>query len=249
MKSIQRSRLAAIALLASSTLSAGCTGIMAAEDGLTLEVAEAQVTCLTMVPTACLLVRESGGREFVAFSTPISGFVHESGYRYRLRVSRHHVANPPADGSSVEYRLVRVESKQRSPRYAEIATLLQNEARWRETRPARYTAEVERLCFCPPEARGPVAVHAETMVPGGREFVTGRHYIGSAAAVRGELAHLFPGVEGLFGEAIRAIAMDAHRVEIRYHGTMGYPTSVHIDMHENIADDEVEYRVLRLASR
>jgi hypothetical protein len=86
-------------------------------------------------------------------------------------------------------------------------------------------------------------------VPGGREYVVGRQYAEGGAPVAGQLAPLFPGIEGLFAEAVRAIAEDVHRVEIRYHATMGYPTSVAIDPRQNVADDELEYRVLGVTAR
>ena len=78
---------------------------------LVLEVAPDRVPCVGMVPTECLQVRERADEPWRAFHDVIEGFGHEPGFRYVLWVSRRTVANPPADGSSVAYRLVAVLSK------------------------------------------------------------------------------------------------------------------------------------------
>jgi hypothetical protein len=46
------------------------------------------------------------------FYNSIEGFTFEEGYRWRLEVERRRVPNPPADGSSVAYRLVRIVAKE-----------------------------------------------------------------------------------------------------------------------------------------
>lgn len=44
----------------------------------------------------------------------IEGFDFEEGFRYRIEVERREVADPPADGSSLSYRLLRVLSRERA---------------------------------------------------------------------------------------------------------------------------------------
>jgi hypothetical protein len=82
---------------------------------LTLEVAPARVECVGEVVSRCLLVREGATAEWRKFYGSINGFTHEEGFRYRIRVERSRVANPPADGSSYRYRLVELLSKEPSP--------------------------------------------------------------------------------------------------------------------------------------
>jgi hypothetical protein len=41
----------------------------------------------------------------------IEGFTYEVGYEYRLKVLKTHLANPPADGSDIRYKLIEVISK------------------------------------------------------------------------------------------------------------------------------------------
>ncbi len=80
----------------------------------TYEVAAAKAPCTGSFPTECLQVRVPPATAWQLFHDPIDGFAYEPGYRYVLRVAERDVRNPPADGSSVAYRLVRVVSKVRA---------------------------------------------------------------------------------------------------------------------------------------
>ena len=75
-----------------------------------LEVAPTKVDCVGVAPMKCLQVREVGG-EWRNFYAPIEGFDFVEGSRYRLQVKVSVIANPPADGSSLRYQLVRVLDK------------------------------------------------------------------------------------------------------------------------------------------
>ena len=57
-------------------------------------------------------MRDAPGRPWQNFYGEIEGFTHEPGFRYELRVREEPVANPPADGSSLRWTLVKVVSKQ-----------------------------------------------------------------------------------------------------------------------------------------
>lgn len=78
---------------------------------LTLEVVPTVVPCYTMFETVCLQAREHATAPWRAFYNRIEGFHHESGYQYVLRVAERQVPNPPADGSSVTYRLIAILAK------------------------------------------------------------------------------------------------------------------------------------------
>lgn len=82
---------------------------------LTLEVAPNTVTCTGEVERQCLLVRENPTAEWTRFYDTISGFTYQEGYRYRIRVERRRVENPPADGSAYTYRLVELLDKEPVP--------------------------------------------------------------------------------------------------------------------------------------
>ena len=75
-----------------------------------LEVAPVKVDCVGVAPMKCLQVRENGG-QWRNFTAPIEGFDFAEGYRTRLQVNVSNIANPPADGSSLRYQLVRVLDK------------------------------------------------------------------------------------------------------------------------------------------
>ena len=75
-----------------------------------LEVAPTEVDCTEVGSRKCLQVREVG-EEWQTFYAPIEGFTFEDGWRYRLQVAVTPVKNPPADGSSLRYQLVRVLDK------------------------------------------------------------------------------------------------------------------------------------------
>lgn len=76
-----------------------------------VEVAAARAPCVGLVPTECLQVRTPPDTAWRLFHGSVEGFVHEAGYTYVLRVAERDVRNPPADGSSLAYRLLAVVSK------------------------------------------------------------------------------------------------------------------------------------------
>lgn len=88
---------------------ASCQSVASPEEEvLVLEVAPQTVTCQGEAVQECLRVREPPESEWRNFYDSIEGFTHETGHRYLIEVARRRVANPPADGSSFEYRLLEV---------------------------------------------------------------------------------------------------------------------------------------------
>jgi hypothetical protein len=69
------------------------------------------VDCMGIAPQKCLLVREDPADSWEYHYDGITGFTYEPGYRYTLEVEIRKIRNPPADASSLEYRLVRVIDK------------------------------------------------------------------------------------------------------------------------------------------
>lgn len=118
-----------------------------------------------------------------------------------------------------------------------LEELERNDEIWASLEPSMYAYGVERLCFCGVEARGPVRV----AVSGGQ--VVDRTYIESNAPVPSSFEDLFPSVEGLFDILRDAIARDAHVIEVTYDVETGVPIDFWIDYAENIADEELGFRV------
>jgi hypothetical protein len=77
----------------------------------TWEIGEQKVPCMGMVPTTCMLYRENGSAEWTPLIEQIGGFTYQAGFRYRVEVEIREVRNPPADGSSVTIRLLRLIEK------------------------------------------------------------------------------------------------------------------------------------------
>lgn len=90
------------------TAAAAATGA----ERLTFDVGPARVPCTGEARTRCLVVRVPPDTTWRFFYDRIDGFMFEEGYRWRLEVERRRVPNPPADGSSAVYRLIRVVSKE-----------------------------------------------------------------------------------------------------------------------------------------
>lgn len=77
----------------------------------TLYVAPQQVDCMGESPMKCLLVsREENGNYFPLYQG-IQGFTFEDGYQYKLLVQGRSLVDVPADGPSIIYRLLNIESK------------------------------------------------------------------------------------------------------------------------------------------
>lgn len=113
-----RSPLPRFFALAGVLVSGGC-GITgpAVKDAkpLTLYVASRTAPCVRVGPQTCLLVKQKPGDEWSFFYSGIEGFTHEPGCAYTLDVLRREVPDPPADGSSYGYRLVRIVERESVP--------------------------------------------------------------------------------------------------------------------------------------
>ncbi len=86
-------------------------------DRVNMMVNSYTVDCIGEMEGTCLLVQEGNmigteNWEYFYFVDSIEGFVYEPGYVYGLEVKKTEVSDPPADGSSVKYELVRIISKE-----------------------------------------------------------------------------------------------------------------------------------------
>ena len=74
------------------------------------------VDCIGEMEGTCLLVQEGDligtqDWEYFYYFDSIEGFNYEPGFVYGLQVKKTEVKNPPADGSSIRYELVKIISK------------------------------------------------------------------------------------------------------------------------------------------
>lgn len=69
--------------------------------------------CVGVAPMKCLMVtKPNGSPEF--FYSAIEGFDYQEGFEYQIQVQGTAVTNPPADGSSISYKLVKLISQKKS---------------------------------------------------------------------------------------------------------------------------------------
>lgn len=106
-------RLALPVLALASLVVLACTAsspaaVYGQEEILVLEVAPQRVPCVGEMQDMCLQVRSPGEEEWRKFYDTIEGFEHEEGVAYTLEVGRREILDPPADGSSYAWRLVRI---------------------------------------------------------------------------------------------------------------------------------------------
>ncbi|GAA5082670.1 hypothetical protein GCM10023210_00280 [Chryseobacterium ginsengisoli] len=92
---------------------AQCTATTSAssENEKTFIVGPETADCTGVAPMKCLQVKENSSGEWTNFYSNIEGFTYEPGYEYVLKVKTEKIENPPADGSSIKYTLVKQVSK------------------------------------------------------------------------------------------------------------------------------------------
>ena len=84
----------------------GCGLLEPRERTRTFEIAHNLVDCVGVGPQKCMLVRRLPETSWTFFYDGIEGFTYEAGYVYVVRVAERRIDNPPADGSSLAYRLL-----------------------------------------------------------------------------------------------------------------------------------------------
>lgn len=83
------------------------------EEEKTVYVASQLVDCEGSAPQKCMQIKENKEDEWSLFYDVIEGFTYEEGFEYVLKVNISKVKNPPADASSLSYKLIEVISKEK----------------------------------------------------------------------------------------------------------------------------------------
>ncbi|MEA2079361.1 MAG: DUF4377 domain-containing protein [Pseudomonadota bacterium] len=86
------------------------TGPGAASVQKTIVVGPALVECTGVALQRCYRIKEDPDDAYSLYYDRIEGFEHQHGYEYQLLVEVITVDNPPADASSIRYRLTRAHS-------------------------------------------------------------------------------------------------------------------------------------------
>ncbi|MFL1894495.1 DUF4377 domain-containing protein [Aquimarina sp. 2-A2] len=74
-------------------------------------IADHLVDCTGVGSQQCMLIKENPDDDWTLFYDKIEGFEFEEGFSYEIEVEVTAIDNPPADGSSLRYRLSKVLSK------------------------------------------------------------------------------------------------------------------------------------------
>ncbi|WP_082376990.1 DUF4377 domain-containing protein [Chryseobacterium indologenes] len=111
MKSITTILKGTFPALALFAMTQCTTANAAGADEKTFIVGPETADCTGVAPMKCLQVKEKASENWTNFYTNIEGFTYEPGYEYVLKVKTEKIANPPADGSSIKYTLVKQVSK------------------------------------------------------------------------------------------------------------------------------------------
>ncbi len=80
-------------------------------NNLIFTIASTKVDCQGVAPQKCLQIKKNTQKEWEYFYRNIEGFNYEEGYEYVIEVSQEKIKNPPADGSSIKYKFVKLISK------------------------------------------------------------------------------------------------------------------------------------------
>lgn len=77
-------------------------------------IADHFADCTGVGSQKCMLIKESANDEWTLFYDQIEGFNYEEGFSYEIEVEINTISNPPADGSSLEYTLIKIISKEKT---------------------------------------------------------------------------------------------------------------------------------------
>lgn len=89
------------------------TGCNQNENRVRFTVASQTRDCSGVGRQQCMLIKRDQATDWEYFYDRIEGFDYEEGYEYVLDVQEQKIENPPADASSIRYKLVREISKTR----------------------------------------------------------------------------------------------------------------------------------------
>lgn len=108
-----RRRVSCVAAVGIALLLAACSdGLSPNESKFSMQIASEKASCVALARTECLHVRYLPDTTWRLFYDPIQGFAYERGFLYTISVVQRRIENPPLDGSSAEFRLIKVISKE-----------------------------------------------------------------------------------------------------------------------------------------
>lgn len=97
-------------LLVLSSFFVGCTGSKIA----IIEVFPQKQECTGVSKMECLKIKYQNSADWQLLYSGIRGFDFEPGFHYQLKIRKTEVKNPPVDGSSIQYKLLKMISKEKA---------------------------------------------------------------------------------------------------------------------------------------
>ena len=94
--------------------------VLACKEPKTIFIKSSYQDCTGEAEQKCLVVKEKGTSDWELFYDTIDGFNYEEGYNYVLDIMVETVDNPPADGSSIKYSLVKIISKTKDEEFKKM---------------------------------------------------------------------------------------------------------------------------------
>jgi hypothetical protein len=117
---------------------------------------------------------------------------------------------------------------------SERARLAEARGQWALRSIDSYDFVLQRSCFC-----GGGTQPARVAVRDGVR--TSVVFVEDGSAVPAQFAGLYLTVPELFDFIEDAIDRGAHSIQVRYHGTLGYPTSIQVDYDASAIDEEMAF--------
>lgn len=110
--------------------------------------------------------------------------------------------------------------------------LRKNQELWAKQKLRNYRYSFRAGCFCPPDMTQPVIIDVRSGKNSSIRSETNRNIVNR------EFFQKYDSIDKLFEIIRSAIAKDAHKIDVQYHPTLGYPTQINIDYNKEIADEE-----------
>lgn len=121
--------------------------------------------------------------------------------------------------------------------------LRKNQELWAKQKLRNYRYSFRAGCFCPPDMTQPVIIDVRSGKNSSIRPETNRNIVNR------EFFQKYDSIDKLFEIIRSAIAKNAHRIDVQYHPTLGYPTQISIDYNKEIADEETFLTINKLEAQ
>lgn len=111
--------------------------------------------------------------------------------------------------------------------------------RWEAAHIENYSADIERICFCPPPSRYTIIVGSDSLTKvinseTGEEIAQNKGY---------------STIDELYQWLLEVASRNPEKLELEFDPNLGYPTLIDYNQSDNIADEEMLIRIFDLRKR